>query len=153
MKAAGQDGVPTAFIIDKGGRIAWIGHPMSMDEPLEQIVNGMWDLRAARARSRKEFEDRAKRERLGDGLGLPAMTQRGLVEAIAGFRDHIRLRPDDGGLYSNYGRLLGDLGRHDEAIEACRKAIKLNPKDGGAHYNLGNSLAAHGHLHGQKRSD
>jgi thiol-disulfide isomerase/thioredoxin/tetratricopeptide (TPR) repeat protein len=52
MKAAGQGGIPTAFIIDKGRRIAWIGHPMSMDEPLEKIVNGSWDLR-------KEVDDRA----------------------------------------------------------------------------------------------
>jgi tetratricopeptide (TPR) repeat protein len=92
-------------------------------------------------------EDRAKRERLGDGLGLPSMTQRGLVEAIARCRDQVRLRPDDAGLYAEYGRLLGDLGRHDKAIEACRNAIKLNPKDGSAHCILGNSLAAQGHLY------
>jgi tetratricopeptide (TPR) repeat protein len=70
----------------------------------------------------------------------------GLEAAVAGLRNQIQLRPDDGGLYSNYGRLLGYLGRHDEAIEACRKAINLNPNDGGAHYNLGNSLAAQGQL-------
>ena len=130
MKAAGQGGIPTAFIIDKGGKIAWIGHPMSMDEPLEKIVNGSWDLMAARALSRN----------------APAATQRGLEEEVAGLRNDIRLSPNDGGLYSNYGRLLGYLGRHDEAIGACRKAIKLNPNDGGAHYNLGNSLAAQGQL-------
>jgi tetratricopeptide (TPR) repeat protein len=131
MKAAGQGGIPTAFVIDKGGRIAWIGHPMSMDEPLEKIVGGSWDLTAAIARSRKESENRA-------AIGLEA--------AVAALRNEIQLRPDDGGLYSNYGRLLGNLGRHDEAIEACRKAIKLNPNDGRAHYNLGNSLAAQGRL-------
>ena len=122
MKAAGQNGIPTAFIVDKDGKIAWIGHPMEMDEPLEKIVNGSWDLTAASARSRKESENRA-------AIGLEA--------AVAGLRNQIQLRPDDGGLYSNYGRLLGNLGRHDEAIEACRKAIQLNPNDGGAHYNLG----------------
>jgi tetratricopeptide (TPR) repeat protein len=81
--------------------------------------------------SSKELEDRAKT---------------GLEQEVANFRNQIGLRPDDGGLYSNYGRLLGNLGRHDEAIEACKKAIKLNPNDGGAHYNLGNSLAAQGQL-------
>ena len=131
MKAAGQGGIPTAFIINKSGKVAWIGHPTSMDEPLEKIVNGSWDLTAARAGSRKESENRAAK---------------GLEVELARFRNEIGLRPDDGGLYSNYGRLLGNLGRHDEAIEACRKAIKLNPNDGGAHYNLGNSLAAQGHL-------
>jgi serine/threonine-protein kinase len=131
MKAAGQGGIPTAFIIDKGGRIAWIGHPMSMNEPLEKIAGGWWALTAASARSRKESENR---------------TTIGLEEDAARLRNEIGLRPDDGGLYSNYGRLLGYLGRHAEAIEACRKAITLNPNDGGAHYNLGNSLAAQGRL-------
>jgi tetratricopeptide (TPR) repeat protein len=67
-------------------------------------------------------------------------------EAIAAFREAIRLTPDNGGYYSNYGRALFNFGRHDEAIEACRQAIRLNPDDGGAHYNLGTSLAAQGQL-------
>ena len=29
MAAAGQNGIPTAFLIDHKGEIAWIGHPMS----------------------------------------------------------------------------------------------------------------------------
>jgi thiol-disulfide isomerase/thioredoxin len=43
MNAAKQRGIPTAFIVGKTGRIDWIGHPMSMDEPLQAIVNGTWD--------------------------------------------------------------------------------------------------------------
>jgi thiol-disulfide isomerase/thioredoxin len=43
MKAAGQNGIPTAFIVDQKGKIAWIGHPMRMDEPLEKIVAGEWE--------------------------------------------------------------------------------------------------------------
>lgn len=40
MKAAGQNGIPCAFIINKEGRIAWIGHPMRMDKPLADVVAG-----------------------------------------------------------------------------------------------------------------
>ncbi|MCX6360069.1 MAG: CAP domain-containing protein [Armatimonadetes bacterium] len=40
MKAAGQDGIPCAFIISKEGRIAWIGHPMRMEKPLADVVAG-----------------------------------------------------------------------------------------------------------------
>lgn len=47
MDAAGQNGIPTAFIIDADGKVAWIGHPMSIDEPLAAIVDGTWDLAAA----------------------------------------------------------------------------------------------------------
>jgi thiol-disulfide isomerase/thioredoxin len=32
MVAAGQDRIPTTFVIDKHGNIAWIGHPMALTE-------------------------------------------------------------------------------------------------------------------------
>ena len=54
MEASGQRGIPTAFIINTDGKVAWIGHPMNMDEPLEQVVNGTWDLAAAGAEFAKE---------------------------------------------------------------------------------------------------
>lgn len=54
MQAAGQDGIPTAFIIDRKGRIAWIGHPMEMDEPLERVVAGEWDVESALARAEED---------------------------------------------------------------------------------------------------
>ena len=56
MKAAGQNVIPTAFIVGKKGQVEWIGHPMSMDEPLEKIVSGEWDLQAAKAEFQAERE-------------------------------------------------------------------------------------------------
>ena len=47
MKPSEQEGIPAAFIINGEGKIAWIGHPGEMEEPLEQIVDGTWDLAAA----------------------------------------------------------------------------------------------------------
>ncbi len=47
MKAAGQNGIPTAFIVGKDGHIEWIGHPMAIDEPLAQVVAGQWDRQKA----------------------------------------------------------------------------------------------------------
>ena len=38
MKAAGLNGIPSAFIVDQKGNIAWIGHPGRMDAPLAKIV-------------------------------------------------------------------------------------------------------------------
>ncbi len=53
MEAAGQGGIPTAFIINKDGKIAWIGHPMEMEKPLEEITAGKWDLAAAATKFKK----------------------------------------------------------------------------------------------------
>jgi thiol-disulfide isomerase/thioredoxin len=57
MEAAGQGGIPTAFIV-KEGTVQWIGHPMGMDEPLKQIVAGTYDAKAAK----KTFEDAMSEE-------------------------------------------------------------------------------------------
>lgn len=42
MEAAGQNGIPAAFVIDKEGKIAWIGHPMQLDYVLPSVVDGSW---------------------------------------------------------------------------------------------------------------
>lgn len=54
MRPAGQNGIPSAFIVDGTGTIAWIGHPAQMDEPLAKIVDNTWDLVAFK----KTFEDK-----------------------------------------------------------------------------------------------
>lgn len=44
MRAAGQNGIPTAFIVGKTGHIEWIGHPMDkMDKTVEQVLSDEWD--------------------------------------------------------------------------------------------------------------
>lgn len=46
MVASGEGGIPTAFIVGKQGLIEWIGHPMELDDPLEQVVEDKWDREA-----------------------------------------------------------------------------------------------------------
>jgi len=43
MTASGQRGIPTSFLVDKTGKIAWIGHPMNADIPLAYVAAGKWD--------------------------------------------------------------------------------------------------------------
>ena len=58
MDAAEENGIPTAFIIHDG-KIAWIGHPMEMDEPLAKITAGDWDPEAlARTRLAAKTKER-----------------------------------------------------------------------------------------------
>jgi thiol-disulfide isomerase/thioredoxin len=41
MTAAGRKGIPSAFLIDTKGRIAWIGHPMALkDQIIEDALAG-----------------------------------------------------------------------------------------------------------------
>lgn len=43
MKAAGRNGIPCSFLVDQDGKIAYVGHPMWLDLPLEGVLAGTWD--------------------------------------------------------------------------------------------------------------
>jgi thiol-disulfide isomerase/thioredoxin/tetratricopeptide (TPR) repeat protein len=68
MAAAGRNGIPASFIVNKDGVIAWVGHPMSMDEPLAKVVAGTWDIAAFGAENAKENARRAKEQAWGEAL-------------------------------------------------------------------------------------
>lgn len=81
MTAAGRNGIPCAFIVNEEGIIAWIGHPATMDKPLEQIVNKTWDVAAfkvkfeaeaaaAKAAAEKAAKDQAKVAELANNNDL-----------------------------------------------------------------------------------
>jgi len=49
MSAYAQRGIPTAFIVDLNGKVAWIGHPMGgLDGAIKQVVEGTYDIEATR---------------------------------------------------------------------------------------------------------
>jgi thiol-disulfide isomerase/thioredoxin len=56
LEASYQQGIPCSMIVDSAGRIAWIGHPMELDEPLEKVIAGKWDLAAAAKEFKEEIE-------------------------------------------------------------------------------------------------
>jgi len=62
MQAARQTGIPCAFLVDKTGEIAYIGHPYYLDFPLAKVIAGNWDVK----RGAKQIEDVRKRmEKIG----------------------------------------------------------------------------------------
>jgi len=78
--AACREGIPHAFIVGKNGKIAWIGHPNEMAEPLAAILAGTFNaqetilrlkvdqeaaLRLRRAEKREE-QGRAEYRRIND---------------------------------------------------------------------------------------
>lgn len=64
FQAAGQNGIPCAFIVGKTGLIEWLGHPMEMDEPLEQVVADKWDRDAFLAELEKQKAKEKEMEKL-----------------------------------------------------------------------------------------
>ena len=61
LDAAGQDGIPCSFVIDRKHRVVWIGHPMAgLDDVVAELAEGTFDLEVARAlRDRMQDMDAA----------------------------------------------------------------------------------------------
>jgi len=64
MQAAGQNGIPTSFVVGKEGHIEWIGHPMNLDTVLEDVVHDNWDRDAYLAKWKQEMAAEANFNRL-----------------------------------------------------------------------------------------
>jgi tetratricopeptide (TPR) repeat protein len=56
MRAADEPTIPTAFIVDQTGRIAWIGNSLEIEDPLRKVLDGTWDLAAAKVANHKRVQ-------------------------------------------------------------------------------------------------
>jgi len=63
LASAGQKSLPTTFLIGKDGRIAWIGHPMKLQENvIEQVLDGSFDVAKEATRFQEEALKNERRE-------------------------------------------------------------------------------------------
>jgi thiol-disulfide isomerase/thioredoxin len=84
MIAAGQEGIPTAFIVNGDGLINWIGHPAQMDEPLAKIIDGKYDVKVAAAEFKKAKAQKAKLQELQVAVAkaMQAKDNRAVIEIL-----------------------------------------------------------------------
>lgn len=82
MTAAGERGIPSAFIVDQHGKIAWIGHPMSdLGPTLDKVLAGTWDVAAYQKKRTREQAEEAAQQRLNTQLST-LMQQKKYREAL-----------------------------------------------------------------------
>jgi len=65
-------------------------------------------------------------------------------QAIAHYREALRINPDYPDAHSNFGLALLQEGQADQAIAECDEALRIEPDFADAHNNLGNALLALG---------
>jgi len=115
MEQTGQQGIPTAFVIDRQGRLAWIGHPLfGLQEALAEMVAGTYDMQLAR----KVFER-------SNQLNQAMMSGR-FDEALRHAEQIIRLKPDHAvGWETRLFLLTGPLGQPEQALAAGEEALRV----------------------------
>lgn len=130
FRAAGQSGIPSAFIVGKTGMIEWIGHPMRMDAPLDSVVNDLWD----RDAFAEEFEKEQRRDQMISELAkmLGSSPKEETKKAIAKAREEFA---DDASTMTILGQMedylvmipLQKKVRDGENVEALEIIEELYP--------------------------
>jgi tetratricopeptide (TPR) repeat protein len=117
MQAAGQQGIPCAFIVGRQGKVEWIGHPMTIDKPLQQVVDGTWDIQ------------RGKRESVLRESVNEALTQGNFQRALNLADELLQLDAAESGAQTIRIMALFALGRSDEANAAVAAVIEREQED------------------------
>jgi len=123
MEAAGQDGIPCAFLVGKDGTVEWIGHPMEMDKPLAAVVAGTWDRNKAKSEgeSAKLVQTFMRKE-------LPAMEkaaqQSNDWKPLAAKLDEMAAKSQDSSeIYMMKFQILAAADQDVEAIATAKKLL------------------------------
>ncbi|MDI9641367.1 redoxin domain-containing protein [Kamptonema cortianum] len=127
MEASGQNGIPTAFIVNQKGQIAWVGHPSAddLDGTLKQVIEGTWDVAAAKKRA---DDERAQSEVLKVVFGeIQAALQAGdFVAAIAAVDKGVKNHPEQSPILLT---IKVDLLFEFDTDEAQKLALKVAEKE------------------------
>ncbi|HTS17364.1 MAG TPA: tetratricopeptide repeat protein [Verrucomicrobiae bacterium] len=73
-------------------------------------------------------------------LGLTLHRAGRLADAIAQYREALRIMPDYAEAHNNLGFALQQMGRLPEAMEHFHQALRIEPELAVAHFNLANAL-------------
>lgn len=129
MEAADQNGIPTAFIVDKEGNIAWIGHPMEMAPVLKKVVAGNYDMNEAKKEAAKREQAQGLQAELQDKLG-PLMQNQDFDGAAKAIDDMIAAHPESKGLLDQVKfSVLISGGKYDAAYKVADEVAESNKDD------------------------
>jgi thiol-disulfide isomerase/thioredoxin len=119
MQASGQDGIPCSFVIDRKGKIAYIGHPMNLDDVLPKVLAGTWkgkedaDLLALQT---EELENAfTKHEEAGD-----------ILKALMAFGKKYPAKYKSPDIQSKVMVLLINTKQFDEAAKIANEMIAVS---------------------------
>jgi tetratricopeptide (TPR) repeat protein len=137
--AAGQNGIPCAFLVDQNGKIAYIGHPMNIDKTLEDVVNKKHDINALAAAYKKQIEIQAKSEALQKEFG-EAFQGEDWPKALEASEKLIALDPAENAqfIHAKFMILGVKMKEEDKAYAFAKEMLKGPAKD---NVNLLNAFA------------
>ena len=104
MEAAGQNGIPCSFVIDRNGKLAYVGLPHDLDYVLERVIKGEW---------RGKVDADALRE-INESVGKLVQIAQTDADKALEIADHVRR--------SNPSRSKGLDFSYGEMFALCKKS-------------------------------
>ncbi|MGY3610252.1 MULTISPECIES: TlpA disulfide reductase family protein [unclassified Bradyrhizobium] len=112
-------GIPTSFVVDRDGHIAFIGHPTQLDDVLPKILSSSWrtsdEAKAAEteriAEGERTTRERTRQQALTEPITAkltPAMKAQDWAKALSAVEEAVAVLPDD----VNFRVLHADLLLH-----------------------------------------
>ncbi|QDU30575.1 Thiol-disulfide oxidoreductase ResA [Anatilimnocola aggregata] len=142
LEASYQEGIPASFIVNGDGKVAWIGHPMELDEPLAKIIAGKWDLAAATKTFKDEVESTKASKALDEALekAMESGKPQQIVAVLdTAFAKTPALEKEHGAL--KFNALLAQDDQKEKALAYGKKLIDEVAKDDpNALYSIANAL-------------
>jgi thiol-disulfide isomerase/thioredoxin len=123
-------GIPHAFVINKDGVIAWIGHPMGLQKQvLDDILSGHYDLAQAAAGYKRDLEENNKMQDLQRKV-FAAVDNKKWDEAESALNETLAAFPrlENSFAWMRLRILLGQK-KHDEAYQFAESFGASRPKD------------------------
>ncbi len=114
-----DSGIPTAFVIDKSGTVAWIGHPMELDNILEAVIAGTFD--AKKVNQQTQLSKKIMQQVMSGNYG----------EALKLSDELLKLDPQSEQSIGMKTYLLLLDGKDDWAINFINENIKTYPEKTG----------------------
>lgn len=120
MKAAGRGGIPCSFVVDRNGKIAYIGHPMYLDVVLPKVTAGTWKIE----------EDKAALDKIEEKVNTVFKSFRGTdpEESLKVVAEFEKEHPDLAGIPYFTGPKLGLLLKGKDTEKATKFAEEVIAK-------------------------
>jgi len=112
MTAAGQNGIPAAFLVNDKNQIMWVGHPMELEKPLQDAIAGTLDVEGVKT---KFLKDAAEQEEM-------VKDQKAIQAAIKQYKDG-----DKAGAESVWDAVAAKQPQLVQSITLCR--LQAYPSD------------------------
>lgn len=110
-----NDNIPKAFIINKNGTVAWIGHPLDVFLPLKRIITGKFDIKKS-ARHQKIYQ---KLQML--------MSQKKYTESLKIMNAELKKDPGNTQFIALKAFTLFKLNKKSEALKFTDAVLKKYP--------------------------